>query len=70
MKIVGILLIIAGILMLIFRGFNFTQEKKLVDIGPLEINKQQKKFVGWRFYAGGVTLAAGIIVLVAGKKKS
>lgn len=39
MKIAGILLIIAGILMLIFRGFNFTQEKKLVDIGPLEINK-------------------------------
>lgn len=70
MKIAGILLIIAGILMLIFRGFNFTQEKKLVDIGPMEINKQQKKFVGWPFYAGGVTLAAGIIVLVAGKKKS
>ena len=70
MKIAAILLIIAGILMLIFRGFNFTQEKKLVDIGPLEINKQQKKFVGWPFYAVGVTLVAGIIVLVAGKKKS
>lgn len=70
MKIAGILLIIAGILMLIFRGFNFSQEKKLVDIGPLEINKHQKKFVGWPFYAGGVSLAAGIIVLVAGKKTS
>ena len=42
MKIAGILLIIAGILMLIFLGFNFTQENKLVDIGPLEINKQQE----------------------------
>ena len=69
MKVAGIILIIAGILMLIFRGFSFTQEKKLVDLGPLEINKQQKKSVGWPLYAGGVTLAAGIIVLVAGKKK-
>ena len=42
MKVAGIILIIAGILMLIFRGFSFTQEKKLVDLSPLEINKQQK----------------------------
>ena len=70
MNVVGIILIVGGILMLIFRGFSFTQQKKLVDIGPLEINKQEKKSVGWPLYAGGIALAAGVIILVADKKKS
>ena len=69
MKGVAIILIVAGILMLIFRGFSFTQEKKLVDLGPLEINKKEKKSVGWPVYAGGLSLAAGIIILVASNKK-
>lgn len=70
MKVVGIILIVAGILMLIFRGFSFTQQKKVVDLGPLEINTKEKKSVGWPLYAGGIALAAGIIILVADKKKS
>ena len=70
MKVVAIILIVAGILMLIFRGFSFTQEKKLVDLGPVEINTKEKKSVGWPIYAGGLALAAGIILLVADKKKS
>jgi uncharacterized membrane protein HdeD (DUF308 family) len=65
----GIILIIAGILMMIFRGFSFTREKKLVDIGPLEINKKQKESVGWPLYAGGIAAAAGVVMLLAGKKK-
>jgi hypothetical protein len=70
MKPLGIILIVAGILMLIFRGFSFTQEKKVVDIGPLEINKKEKQSVGWPLYAGGIAIAAGIVVLLAGNKKN
>ncbi len=69
MRVFGIVLIIAGILMFIFRGFSFTQEKKVVDIGPLEINKKEKKSVGWPLYAGGIAVVAGVVVLLAGKKK-
>lgn len=69
MRVLGIILIVAGVLMLIFRSFNFTQEKKVVDIGPLEINKKENKRVEWPLYAGGIAVAAGIIVMVAGKKK-
>ena len=42
MKVLGIALVAVGILMLVFRGFSFTQEKKIVDIGPIEINQKQK----------------------------
>jgi hypothetical protein len=51
MKVVAIILIVAGILILIFRSFSFSQDKKLVDTGTLEINKKEKKSVGWPVYA-------------------
>jgi hypothetical protein len=69
MKTFGIILIIAGIAMLLFRGFSFTQDKKVVDIGPLEINKKEKKSVNWPMYAGIVVTAAGVLVTLGANKK-
>jgi hypothetical protein len=69
MKTFGIILIVAGILMLIFRSFSFTKEEKVVDAGPLEINKKENKTIGWPVYAGGIAVAAGVIILVAARKK-
>ena len=68
MKILGIVLIAAGILMLVFRGFNFTQEKKVLDIGPIEINKKEKKSVEWPIYGGVIALVAGVALVISDKK--
>jgi uncharacterized membrane protein HdeD (DUF308 family) len=68
MKIFGIILIAAGILMLVFRGFNFTQEKNVVDIGPIEINKKENKTVAWPMYAGVIALVGGVALIVFDKK--
>ena len=69
MKTTGIVLIIAGIAMLLFRGFSFTQEKKVVDIGPIEINKNEKKSVNWPMYAGIIVTAAGVLHTIVATKK-
>ena len=68
MKILGIVLIAVGILMLVFRGFNFTQEKKVLDIGPIEINKKEKKSVEWPIYGGVIALVAGVALVISDKK--
>lgn len=70
MKVLGIILIVAGIVMLIFRGFSFTQEKNVADIGPIEINKKEKKAIGWPIYAGAVALVAGVVLVAADRKKN
>ncbi|MES1224057.1 MAG: hypothetical protein ABUT20_51660 [Bacteroidota bacterium] len=69
MRTAGVILIVLGILMLIFRGFSFTKEKKVVDLGPVEINKKENHRIGWPVYAGGIAIAAGVIIIVAGRKK-
>lgn len=70
MKPFGIVLIVAGILMFVFGKISFTKKEKVVDIGPVEINKNEKKTVDWPNYAGGIAILAGVIVLFADRKKS
>lgn len=69
MKIFGVVLIVVGIAMMIFTGFNFTEKEKVVDLGPLEINKENEKHVGWPTYAGGIVAVAGVALLITGLKK-
>ena len=63
-------MIVAGILMFVFNGFNYQTEKRVADIGPLKIDKTENHRVGWPVYAGAVTLIAGIVMVVAGKKQA
>ena len=70
MRVFGIILIVAGILMFVFNGFNYQTEKRVVDIGPIQIDKKENKHVGWPIYAGGIAVIAGIVVLVTDKRKS
>lgn len=70
MKPLGIILIVAGILMLIFTNISFTTEEKVVDLGPVEINKKEKKTVDWPSYAGGIAVVSGIVVLLTAKRRA
>ena len=49
--------------------FSFTKEKKIIDLGPLEVNKKENKTIGWPVYAGiGVGLF-GIALIALDKKE-
>ena len=60
MKKAGIVLIVIGALMVIFTGFNLITKEKVVDLGPLEINKEEKTPIRWSPIVGGVLVVAGI----------
>ncbi|CAL1518804.1 hypothetical protein [Chitinophaga sp. MM2321] len=69
MKILAIVLIIAGITMVIIRGFSVQTQKKVLDVGPLEVNKTENKWVGWPTYAGGIVAIVGVVLLLGANKK-
>jgi len=68
MKGLGIVLLVIGIVMMVFRSVNFTQEKKVVDVGPLEVNKKENRTINWPLYAGAIVTVAGVVVLVTANK--
>ena len=68
-KTMGIILIIVGAVMLVWTGFSFTREEKVVDIGSLEINADKQEHVNWPPYVGGVILVAGAVLLIIPRKR-
>lgn len=68
-KTVGIILIVIGAAMLIWTGFSFTREEKIVEIGSLEISADKKEHVNWSPYVGGGVLVLGFVLLLASRKK-
>jgi len=69
MKTFGIILAILGIVMLIWTGFSYTKQEKVVDIGPLEVNAEKEKQVNWPSYAGGILIVAGVVLVLVDRKK-
>lgn len=69
MRVSGIVLLIVGIIMMAISGFNFTTEKKVLDVGPIEVNKEENHRVAWPVWAGAIAAVAGVVLIVAGKKK-
>lgn len=69
MKTLGIILLVVGGLMMAITGFNYVTKEKVVDLGPLEINKEKSHPVQWSPIVGGVLLLGGIIALSSSRKK-
>jgi hypothetical protein len=69
MKIVGIVLIVIGVISLAVGGINYTSREKVLDIGPLEATTETEKSIPLPPLLGGLALAGGVVLLIAGSKK-
>lgn len=69
MRIIGAILILAGILMLVFNNIDLTTKEKVAEIGPIEINKKENKSIDWPSWTGGIAIVAGIVVLATARKQ-
>jgi hypothetical protein len=69
MKLLGIILIFAGIAMFLITGISYTTEETVIDAGPLEVSAEDEESLNWPPYAGGIAIIAGFVFLAVGKKK-
>ena len=69
MKLLGALLVAAGILALVYRGFDLPGEKKGAKIGSLEIAVQKKEHVVVPTWAGIAAVAVGAGLLLADSRR-
>jgi hypothetical protein len=70
MKITGIVLIVLGLAGFFTGGFSFTKETTKAQIGPLQINVQEKQSVGIPEWLSIGAVVIGGLLLVMGFRKT
>ena len=67
-KIIGVVLIAAGALGLIYGGFSFTKDTTAVKLGPIELTVKEKQSVNVPLWVGiGAIVVGGILLGLGGK---
>jgi hypothetical protein len=69
MKITGIILIVLGVIALAYGGISYTREETIVDIGPIEATAETRETIPLPPLLGGLALAGGVALLIAGSRK-
>ena len=68
-KLVALVLIVAGVLGLAYGSFSYTKETQEVKLGPLELSMKEKQTVNIPVWVGvGAIVAGGALLLFANKK--
>ncbi len=68
-KTIGIGIVILGILMIIYTGFNYVTTEKVVDFGSMEMNMKKNHPVQWSPIVGVILLVGGIVIVAVDRKK-
>ena len=66
----GVALIVIGVLALAYQGITYTTREKVIDLGPLKASVEKQKTIPLPPILGAVALAAGVILVVVGNKRS
>lgn len=66
---VGLILIVLGALGLVFGGITYTKNRQALDIGPLEVNVEEKESIPVPPILGGLAIVAGIAMLTLGGRR-
>jgi hypothetical protein len=66
---VGLAVIIAGGLALIYGGFSYTEDSTAAKIGPIELTVKETKTVNIPLWAGiGAIVVGGLLLVIGGKR--
>ena len=69
LKNLGIGMVILGIVMMAYTGFNYVTTEKVVDFGSIQVNKEVNHPINWSPIVGIVLAVGGIVLIVSSKKK-
>jgi multidrug transporter EmrE-like cation transporter len=68
-KLLALVLIVAGALGLAYGGFSYTKDKTVVKLGPIEVSTKEKETVNVPMWAGiGAIVVGGVLLAVGGRR--
>ncbi len=63
-KVVGLILIVAGVLALAYGGFTYTKDSHEARIGPIKLSVKDTETVNIPIWLGAVSIIAGVLLVV------
>ena len=68
--ILGVLLITLGVIALVYEGITYTTKRTVIDVGPVEVQAEEQRRIPLPPILGAVAIAGGVVLVVAGAKRS
>ncbi len=69
MKKTGLIILVIGLLITLFTGFQFITREKVVDMGEIQITRDKTNRVSWSPLIGVAVMVVGGGILLLGPKK-
>jgi drug/metabolite transporter (DMT)-like permease len=70
LKIIAIVLIVAGVLALVYGGFSYTKATHEANLGPIEFEVKEKGRVNVPLWGGIAVIVAGVLLLLVPGRKT
>jgi drug/metabolite transporter (DMT)-like permease len=70
MRILGVLLAVVGILVLLYGGITYNRERTIIDMGPIKATATEQHNVPVSPILGGLAVLAGVLLVVAPRKRA
>jgi len=67
-RVLGAILIVLGLAGILWGGFSYTTEKKVIDLGPIQASREKRHEIPVPPIAGAVSLIAGVAFLATSKR--
>jgi hypothetical protein len=67
--VIAIVLIAVGVVSLAYQGITYTTREKVLEVGPIKATAEREKTIPLPPILGGLALAGGVMLLVAGARR-
>jgi hypothetical protein len=66
---IGVVLILFGVCALVFQGFTYFTQERVVDAGPFKVDVQKPHTIIFHPLVGLASVGAGAVLVVAGTRR-
>ncbi len=70
LALIGVVLIVFGLGAMAYQGITYTSRETVIDIGPVHATADREKTLPLPPIVGGVAVAGGVGLLIAGMRKT
>ena len=70
MRILGLIMIGAGLLLFTYKGITYQTREKVLDLGALQVTQEKTKTFPFSPVVGGMALAGGVVLVWRSTKRA